>query len=154
MLNTTKKNPINLVRYPSEVVYTFVNYEQFLHYWPMIRNYDIGHGFYCFSDIFTKHYQYAIRDSFGDFLDPQKIHNDYNARHQYKRTMRCSQQAYGSFRRIRTFQERRWFHAWDDEEFAPKGRLSRSVRNLPDSWDDFISHNEKCWKRHRKTQWK
>ena len=57
-------------------------------------------------------------------------------------------------RRIRTTQERRWAHAWDDEEFAPKVRGRRNASNLPNSWDDYWRYNLKNWKDHRKTQWK
>jgi hypothetical protein len=63
--------------------------------------------------------------------------------------------AYGRFRKPKTTQERRWSCAWDDEEFAPKIRKRRKGHNLPNAWDDYISHNEKSWKRQskRKHQW-
>ena len=53
-------------------------------------------------------------------------------------------------------QERKWAHAWDDEEFAPKARAARQGKNLPDSWDDYHAHNDKCWKTQskRKHQWR
>jgi len=63
---------------------------------------------------------------------------------------------YGGFRTLRTFQERKWAHAWDDEEDAPKVRAAREGKYLPDSWDDFQRHAEKSWKYQskRKHQWK
>lgn len=64
--------------------------------------------------------------------------------------------AYGTFRYIRTTQERCWAHAWDDEEFCPSPRASRQGHNLPDAWDDYWAHSEKNWKMQskRKHQWK
>lgn len=60
------------------------------------------------------------------------------------------------YRRIRTTHERRWAHAWDDEEFAPKVRSRRNARNLPNSWDDIprFDWRHRSWKRYRKHQWK
>jgi len=60
------------------------------------------------------------------------------------------------FRSIRTTQERRWAHAWDCEEHAPHVRSARQGRNLPNAWDDYWAHNEKCWKYQskRKSQWR
>ena len=64
--------------------------------------------------------------------------------------------AWRGYRKIKTTQERRWAHAWDDEEFAPKVRGRRSKRMLPDSWDDVRAHNDKSWKTQtkRRHQWK
>jgi len=63
---------------------------------------------------------------------------------------------YGHIRKMRTTQEKRWANAWDDEEFAPHIRPKRSVRLLPDAWDDYWAHNQKSWKRQskRRHQWK
>jgi len=63
---------------------------------------------------------------------------------------------YSYFRHIRTFQERRWANAWDDEEFAPKIRATRNKDNLPNNWDDIGrgDYNNRNWKHHRKHQWK
>ena len=72
----------------------------------------------------------------------------------YKRHKRHVRGSY--MRQMHTTPERRWTHAWDDEEFAPKNgyaRRKRSAHNLPESWDDYWRHNEKNWKRHRKHQW-
>jgi len=68
-----------------------------------------------------------------------------------RKRRRCS-----SHRSMRTFQERKWAHAWDDEEFAPRVRAARQGKNLPDAWDDWHRHNDKCWKTQskRKHQWK
>lgn len=58
------------------------------------------------------------------------------------------------FRHMRTTQERRWAHAWDDEEFAPSVRGKRRAKNLPSLWDDRKRFNTKSWKKVRKNQWK
>ena len=60
----------------------------------------------------------------------------------------------GYMRKIHTTPERRWAHAWDDEEFAPKCRCKRNAKNLPESWDDYWRNNQKNWKKFRKHQWK
>jgi hypothetical protein len=63
---------------------------------------------------------------------------------------------YSYHRAIRTTNERRWTHAWDDEEFAPKPRSARNLNNIRDSYDDLCrsDYRNKSWKRHRKFQWK
>ena len=58
------------------------------------------------------------------------------------------------FRKIHTTPERRWAHAWDDEEFAPKCRARRNSKNLPESWDDYYRTGTKNWKKYRSHQWK
>lgn len=60
------------------------------------------------------------------------------------------------FRRIRTFQEKKWSKAWTDEEFAPKIRAKRGMRRLPDAWDDYqiAARENRNWKEFRKTQWR
>lgn len=64
--------------------------------------------------------------------------------------------AYGRFRRMKHIQEKKWTNAWDDEEFAPRIRAARSIRNLPDPWDDRYSDGQKSWKKQskRKHQYK
>ena len=54
--------------------------------------------------------------------------------------------AYGSYRALKTTNERRQIAACLDEEDAPRIRPSRNFRNLPNAWDDFMSHNDKSWK--------
>jgi len=68
----------------------------------------------------------------------------------------CKKSVWGGFRSIKTHQERKWAHAWDDEEFAPKVRAARQGGNLPDSWDDYHRHGDKSWKTQSKHnhQWK
>ena len=63
---------------------------------------------------------------------------------------------YGRLRHIKTYQERKWAHAWDDEEFPPKTRSRRQGDRLPDARDDYWSHNQRSWKKQskRKHQWK
>lgn len=65
-------------------------------------------------------------------------------------------QAYGHFRQMNTKQERTWARAWDDEEFAPKVRVARTNRNLPDGWWDIRWQQHKSWKCQSKRthQWK
>jgi len=69
---------------------------------------------------------------------------------------RSYNRAYRGNRRIRTTQERRWAHAWDDVEFAPRVRGRRTAHSLPNSWDDIRGHNDKSWKTQskRRHQWK
>lgn len=64
--------------------------------------------------------------------------------------------AYGWIRHMRTMQERRWAHAWDNEEFAPRVRAKRQGHHLPSNWDDYWAGAQKSWKRQskRKHQWK
>lgn len=60
------------------------------------------------------------------------------------------------YRHPKTTQERRWAHAWEDEEYPIKPRGRRSAHNLPESWDDYW-RKDMCirnWKRYRKHQWK
>jgi hypothetical protein len=74
-----------------------------------------------------------------------------NWRYQYRR------QAWRGHRGIlRTTQEIRWAHAWDDEENAPRVRAARNGHNLPNMWDDPMGHNEKSWKYQskRRHQWR
>lgn len=77
-------------------------------------------------------------------------------RSKYSRRNGCRKRVWGGFRSIKTFQERKWANAWDDEDFAPKKRAARNSHNLPNSWDDFYGHAEKSWKYQskRKHQWK
>lgn len=69
---------------------------------------------------------------------------------------RYSGRKYRSYRRRhpKTTHERRWHHAWDDEEYAPKVRASRN--HLPDAWNCMYPVNREIdnWKRYRKTRWK
>ena len=67
-----------------------------------------------------------------------------------------SRYAYGQYRAIKTTNERRQLESTKGEENAPKIRAARNFRNLPNSWDDFMSHNDKSWKTQskRKHQWK
>lgn len=76
--------------------------------------------------------------------------------YRYKRTNGRKKCAYGSHRSPRTFQERKWAHAWNDEEFTPMARGRRQGYHLPTNWDAPPSHNDKCWKTQskRKHQWK
>lgn len=64
--------------------------------------------------------------------------------------------SYRYYRRPKSTNEKRWANAWVDEEYAIKPRGKRTPHNLPDAWDDCVRADigDRCWKRHRKTQWK
>lgn len=178
MYYTTKKNPIHLVHDVDGIVRTFTGFDQLVAKWKDIWRLDIGDKFkkewsgetwlqelrrlrrYRDGGWPALYHEYILRDSFGDNIDPNDVRDAYNKKHPYryrwwyypgaKRSWR------GMFRGIRTFQERKWAHAWDDEEFAPKVRAKRQGKNLPDPWDDYPhrDQDDRCWKRYRKHQWK
>lgn len=179
-----KDNPFRLVNnFTNEVVYEFTNMDQLIHYWGYICRLDIGKtikrkitsfdeitirlarslndrlgessGYSYIKTAEIKH-TYCLRDSFGDFIDPDDVHNDRrkDKRYKYQWYRGRRRSAYGHHRSPKTTQERRWNYAWKDEEDAPAVRGGRSNRHLPNSWDDRISHSNKCWKRYRKTQWR
>lgn len=64
--------------------------------------------------------------------------------------------AYGSWRRVNTFQEKKAYYDTLEQEVPIKVRGCRKSRQLPDAWDDLHSHNDKCWKTQskRRHQWK
>lgn len=103
---------------------------------------------------------YAVYDQDGNLYTPDRLIGLWRKRIQERRKQfhypKRSKRAWGHFRKIRTLQERKWAHAWDDEEFAPKIRAARQGKNLPDAWDDYSAHNDKCWKTQskRRRQWK
>ena len=105
---------------------------------------------------------YVVYDQDGNFYSPDRL---IGLRREWEGNRKSlywpwfpgrKRGAYGWFRPIRTFQERKWAHAWDDEEFPPKVRAARQGKNLPNSWDDICRHNDKSWKTQskRKHQWK
>lgn len=57
---------------------------------------------------------------------------------------------HGSYRRIRTTQERRLSFACEAQYVRP----SRNFMNLPNSWDDKAVHGDTSWKGIRKKQWR
>lgn len=62
-----------------------------------------------------------------------------------------SRRAWGSYRYPKTLNSLRMDEAHRLEGF----RIAKKKNGqLPTAWDDIRSHNEKCWKRHRKTQYK
>ena len=77
-------------------------------------------------------------------------------KNKYNRRNGCKKSAWGGWRSMKTFQERKWANAWDDEEFVPKVRAARNDANLPDAWDDYYADSAKSWKiqSKRKHQWK
>ena len=109
---------------------------------------------------------YVVYDQDGNLYTPDRLiglRREWNRtrpknkyRYKWYRQNGYKKQAWGGFRSIKTFQERKWTHAWDDEEFAPKGRAARQGHNLPDPWDDYRQHCDKSWKTQskRKHQWR
>lgn len=61
--------------------------------------------------------------------------------------------AYGSMRYPHTIRTFRWAEAHRREGIKVRPRANK-LGHMRDAYDDFFAHNEKCWKRHRKTQWK
>ena len=89
----------------------------------------------------------------------RKVRVNWRARWKKKYDCGRKKPAYGWLRKIHTTPERRWTHAWDDEEFAPQNgfaRGRRSSHNLPNSWDDYWAGAQKSWKwqSKRRHQWK
>lgn len=189
MYQTEIKNPIYLVRYDEVIIYSFVNYDQLVDYWPWIKHLSIGPGpsfkytppdvgrlleCYCEQCRLTRGvtppmiYTYIIRDSLGNCYNPGIVGEDSWKKIRERRKYRWGYpnprqpgsrtgQGWGHmYRRPKTTQERRWAHAWDDEDFAPKVRKARNKKNLVDAWDDrrLSSREDRNWKRFRKTQWK
>lgn len=122
-----------------------------------------------FPDMLYGNHKMILADSNGRIYHPSVIRakilehiNDIKRYSEYKNKRalhnhRVSRRkpAYGSFRYIKTTQERRMSLAFDEENFV-KCRSSRTDANLPNSWDDIDSHNDKSWKTQskRKHQWK
>ena len=177
MHQTHTKNPIHLVHREEGIEYTFTGFDQLVKYWPYIRRRDIGANFKIEyepgewlreylklrrgHEFPARSHEYILRDSFGDNIDPKIVYDAYhekNPRYHYrprwipgaKRTWHRG----ANLRLLHTTPERRWAHAWDDEDDAPKCRASRNAKNLPNSWDDYWRYNQKSWKKFRKTQWK
>jgi len=55
----------------------------------------------------------------------------------------------GLFRHPRTTQEKR-----QNQDFREFCRPARRPSNLPDAWEDYFKHQDRCWKNYRKTQYK
>ncbi len=114
----------------------------------------------------AKHHARMVCDQDGNIYTPDYLigaRREWQAdKPRYRYLMRRwkrnggKKQADGGFRNVRTFQERKWAAAWNDEELAPKARGRRTARTLPCSWDDIHAHSDKCWKTQskRKYQWK
>jgi len=71
-----------------------------------------------------------------------------------RRWGRRRKQAWGGWRVPRSQAEKRAVVC--AQEQGVKVRCSRNIANLPDTWDDYRSHMDKCWKTQskRKKQWK
>lgn len=173
MYNTTVRNPIYLVHREDGIVRTFKSFDSLVYHWASIACLDIGPTFkitWKHDDWLQEVYRlrgnawpacyhdYILRTSIGDNIDPADVRAAHRKAHPYRsRWNRHSGSKRGSYRwhrRIRTTQERRWTHAWEDEEFAPKVRNRRNAHNLANAWDDRVRSNDRNWKRHRANQWK
>ncbi len=64
--------------------------------------------------------------------------------------------AWGTWRHVKTLQEKRAYADTLDQEVRIKVRGSRMPNALPDTWDDITSYNDKCWKTQskRRHQWR
>ena len=173
MYYPTKTNPIHLVHYDDGIVRTFKSIESLVNNWHHIRRLDIGAQFkidYGWLEWFkatrsnvtpARYHEYVLRDSFGDTLDPEDIRQRYIDLKPYRGWRGYpNPRHYGSkrstghwHRRIRTTHERKWVHAWDEEEFVPQYRAARQGHNLPDAWDDIPRSFTRNWKNYRRTQW-
>ena len=121
-----------------------------------------------YVDYFDNMYAYVAYDEKGRVVTPDRLLGLYRKwlRQRYAefdKTWKYGRRQPGSKRRPycwhrhpKTTQLRRWYHAWDDEEFAPRPRAGRSPKYLPSAWDDVrrSDKEDRNWKRHRKTQWK
>jgi hypothetical protein len=61
--------------------------------------------------------------------------------------------AFSFLRRPQTTQERRANQEWRDYDWK-FCRPARRDKRLPNAWDDIVTHSDRCWKSHRKTQYK
>ena len=105
------------------------------------------------AKIFAPEYLNDRYQEFHTQLVRRRVKSNETRRHNKRHGRKPG--AFGGFRSIRTFQERKMSFAFDEENFV-KCRSSRNNSNLPCSWDDYYSHNEKSWKHQskRKHQWK
>lgn len=114
----------------------------------------------------NRNYCYVAYDN-GKFVTPDRLvglyrdfvyANRVDWRNRRNRKYDCGQKksAWGRIRHMRTQHERKWAHAWNDEEFAPRARAKRQGHRLPSNWDDYWIHGQKSWKYQskRKHQWK
>ncbi len=94
---------------------------------------------------------FIVRDEFGT-VDPWDAIACYRKTFPKKRTyFTGSKRPHRKYyRHPRTTQERRLLV----EEGTPPIRSRRNFVNLPNFWDDKPRHIERCWKSHRKHQWK
>ena len=103
----------------------------------------------------------VVYDHLCNFYSPDRLVGLYrewsgNRKYYYNWNSWSKRRGGHTFRRFRTFHERKWAHAWDCEEYAPKVRAARQGHNLPDPWDDYHRNSERGWKRctKRRHQWK
>lgn len=183
MYQTQFKNPYHIINRLGEKCLTFTDYDQLVVNWGWLRKNNFGPGpshkkpissgwlkSYLMNNpgefLRPDYYDFIIRDDWNNNPCLDKLEDDwweyYKNKKKYKYSYPNARQpgrkrSCGDFfRRMATFQERKWANAWDDEEFAPKVRKRRNARNLPNSWDDYkrMEYKDNNWKRYRKTQWK
>jgi len=108
----------------------------------------------------STHYCYVCYDEFDKHYSKSQLVGISRSLNTYKETNYKSWAKRGGkwrgLRYIRTTQEIKWVHAWDNEEFAPRIRAKRNEHNLPTLWDDFWRYSNKNWKKQskRQRQWK
>lgn len=163
MFDTTFENPIHLID-EDGVAYTFKSFEDLVCNWPWVSHYSIGTRFRIIhDDDFIEVRTYILRDSFGTIIDPRDVQTHYWKLFPRRMWWYPNYPISGRkrknghyFRRPHTTQERRWAHAWDDEEDAPRVRGRRTNHMLPNTYDDVYRSDvdDRCWKRYRKHQWK
>ena len=103
-------------------------------------------------------FRYTAQED-GKFITPDRLIGMYRA---YIANRKLERQrwwgnsaAYGGHRSVRTTQERKQAQYQDEEYYVPV-RAARNLANLPEAWDDIISHNDRSWKTQskRKRQYK
>ena len=134
------KNPIHLISTEGmDIVTTFKNFDSLAENWDWLkdlyhRTHELGptlkkewknwdeywiedwRHFRQYGTHLETKYRYVLRDSFGDYVDPETVKDRYHEIHPNKRhhlfwlnRIPGSKRSYGHyFRRVRTTQERKW----------------------------------------------
>ncbi len=95
--------------------------------------------------------EFIIRTEDGEKLTAHELKDTYWRirarlwRSSWPRWGRKARNAYGHYRKPKTQNEKRAAFPNKDEG-EPEIRGSRNKNNLPTGWDDFLSHNDACWK--------
>ena len=97
--------------------------------------------------------EWILRVETGDKITAEDLRPVYwqlrSQRYRYRpwrdRHGRKASNAYGHYRKPKTQNEKRAAFPNKDEG-EPEIRGRRNKNNLPTGWDDFLSHNDACWK--------